>query len=72
MGIMKDILKGQKLFFSDIFALINLVVLFFAYILGVGTSRIFLRNKGKDQISKSRWSVSDLAKKEKTSFLKQF
>ena len=72
MGIIKDILKGQKLFFLDVFALINLVVLSFAYILGVGVSRIFLRNKGKDQTNKSRWIVSDLTKKEKVSFLKQF
>jgi len=72
MGIIKDILKGQKLFFLDIFALVNLVVLSFSYVLGVGISRIFLRNIKKDQTNKSQWIVSNLTKRVKMSFLKQF
>lgn len=72
MELIKHILNGQKLFFSDVFAVVDLVVLSLAYILGVGVSRIFLRKKTETHNYKSNWSASDLTKKERESFLKQF
>lgn len=72
MGFLKDILKGQKMFFWDAFALVNLVLLSFAYFLGEGLSRVFIKKEKVEENIYSFWKDSDLTKKDKKSFLRQF
>jgi len=71
MGFIKQILSGQKEFMLDLLAPVNFTLLSIAYFLGVGLSRILIR-KEKTKEGKSFWVNSNLTKKEKESFLRQF
>lgn len=75
MGVIKNILNGQKDFFLDFFALINVVVLSFAYFIGVGLSflvtKIFF-DKMVEEKKDSYWKDSKLTDQSLDSYLKQF
>lgn len=75
MEFLKNILAGQKIFILDLFAIINFVLLSFAYFLGVGLSFFslvfFKENKGVEN-KNSYWKISNLTEKEISSFLSQF
>ncbi|HPL95313.1 MAG TPA: hypothetical protein PLF15_00830 [bacterium] len=74
-----EFLSGFKQFSGHITILINTVLLFFAYIIGVGFSSIFAKIAGKnfltlniDSNKKTHWSKLNLTKKEFNEYLKQF
>jgi hypothetical protein len=72
MEFMKDFFIGQKLFFADLLAPLNFILLAFAYIFGVGLSFFFLKKGNYIKNKNSFWVVSELTKKEPVSHLKQF
>lgn len=75
MELMEKFLEGQKEFILDFFALINVILLFFAYVLGVGVSfvlfKFFVKSKEPEN-RKTYWVDSELTNKAENTYLKQF
>lgn len=72
MEFIKDFLSGQKLFFADFLAPVNFILLLSAYFFGVGLARIFLKKDNVKKQNDSFWKVSNMTKKDRQSFLRQF
>ena len=73
MGFMRGFIDGQKSFFLDLFAVINIILLFFAYFFGIGASSLLLRRKESVKMEGGGF-WEDLPPKERdpASYLDQF
>lgn len=71
MELIKGILKGQKKFILDIFALFNVIILTFAYFVGVGLSRLLFKEE-KEKSRETYWKDSELTNNSIESNLRQF